>query len=298
MTLEQKLSGWTAPSSVTEKEKQDRTERLIKRAMEKHEPLSESKWRVFAKGSYANNTNVKLDSDVDIAVECTDCFYSDGDSGESDDTGPYSGIWTPSKFRTEVQAALEAEFAGRVDCSGSTAFRVNPNSSSVDADVVPCFSYRYYYSPGNFREGTKVFKKDGSSLVNYPKQQLDIGRDKNNRTGHAYKKAVRIMKRVENAMVEEDKYKEVPSYLVECLVYNCPDDVLLRSTWVDTIRGVIAHIYNELGGEEPFDDSLRWCEPNDIKYLFHHSQPWGRNDGRRFARGFADAAWDYLGYEP
>lgn len=69
MTLEDLLSGWTGPSSATEQDKQDRTERMIKDAIQAHEALGDCSLTVFAKGSYPNNTNVRVDSDVDIAVQ-------------------------------------------------------------------------------------------------------------------------------------------------------------------------------------------------------------------------------------
>lgn len=94
-------------------------------------------------------------------------------------------------------------------------------------------------------------------------------------------------------MVIEDIHREVPSFFVECLVYNCPDSILLRSTWADTIRGVITHIWNGLQGDEPSEDSDRWLEVNECKYLFNNEQAWTRADGRDFAK----AAWNYLGYK-
>ncbi|MDA1378740.1 hypothetical protein PCI56_01275 [Plesiomonas shigelloides subsp. oncorhynchi] len=82
---------------------------------------------------------------------------------------------------------MNAKFPGQVDSSGSTAIQINSNSARVDADVVPCFSYRYYMDYES-RDGTKIFKTDGSSIVNYPAQQLENGIAKNKRTGYAYKK--------------------------------------------------------------------------------------------------------------
>lgn len=70
--LEGKLAGWTGPSSTTEQDKQDRTERMIKEAIKSHTPFDSCSLKVYAKGSYANNTNVRANSDVDIAVQCTD----------------------------------------------------------------------------------------------------------------------------------------------------------------------------------------------------------------------------------
>jgi len=61
MSLEDQLSGWTGPSSDTEKDKQDRAERMIRQAIDAHEPFNGYSLKVYAKGSYANNTNVRAD---------------------------------------------------------------------------------------------------------------------------------------------------------------------------------------------------------------------------------------------
>lgn len=77
INLEKKLISYTEPSSTTEKEKQERTERMIYETIKAHEPFNDCNLKVYAKGSYANNTNVSSDSDVDIAVQCKDVFYWD-----------------------------------------------------------------------------------------------------------------------------------------------------------------------------------------------------------------------------
>ena len=100
------------------------------------------------------------------------------------------------------------------------------------------------------------------------------------------------MKRIENAIVEGGAHREVPSFFVECLVYNVPDHILNRTTWTEVIKGVIVHIYEGCEGSEPSDASARWLEVNEVKYLFHNSQAWTRADGRDFAQ----AARSYLGY--
>jgi len=294
MTLEEKLSAWTGPSSDTEQDKQERTERMIREAVKEHAGFDDCDLTVYAKGSYANNTNVKADSDVDIAVQCGNVLYwGEASDGVHPPGTPYTGLWTPTKLRSELKAALLAKFPGQVDSSGSTAFRIHSGTARVDADVVPCFDYRYYFSSGNYHEGAKLFKKDGKTLVNYPAQQLSNGRAKNTRTNQYFKKAVRIMKRAENAMLAAGVHREVPSFFVECLVYNCPNSILLESTWTETIRGVIAHIWNGLEGAEPSEESKRWLEVNECKYLFDSTQAWTRTDGRDFAK----AAWNYLGYK-
>jgi hypothetical protein len=291
-TLEDKLVGWTGASSPTEQEKQDRTERMIRDAIDACTEFDDYDIEVYVKGSYANKTNVRADSDVDIAVKCNEVMYSEEqESGSKPAGNPYNGIWTPSYLRSELKEALVAKFGDQVDSSGSTAFKINSSTARVDADVVPCFSYRYYFTSGGYRSGSRVFKKDGSSLENYSQQQLDKGKAKDGRTNGDYKRVARIMKRVENLMVENDFHRVVPSFFMECLVYNCPDEIFLRSTWTEAVKGVIYHIWESLEGDEPTDNSERWLEANEAKYLFHSAQDWDREDGRDFAQ----AAWSYLG---
>lgn len=291
MISEDILARWTAPSSDTEQEKQERAERMIRQAIDDHEPFRECSLNVYAKGSYANNTNVRSDSDVDIAVECTDVrYWKESKKGNYETPGtPYNGIWTPEKLRTELILAMKKKFPGQVDTSGVTAIQINANTARVNADVVPCFSYRYYMENG-YRDGTKIFKVDGKSIVNYPLQQIRNGKDKNIRTNYNYKKCVRILKRIENAMAIEGKYKELPSYFIECLAYNCPDYVFRRLTWTDCLKDILIHIYNSLNGSEPSEN--RWLEVNKCFYLFHSKQKWNRQDGREFAQ----AAWSYCGF--
>jgi len=246
---------------------------------------------VYAKGSYANNTNVRADSDVDIAVECTEAVYwGQSQPGVHNPAGTYQGNWTPQKLREELMVALINKFEKGVDPSGSTAIRVHSSSARVDADVVPCFTYEYHFDKSSLLTGTKIFKRDNSALVNYPAQQLASGRNKNLRTGLAYKKTVRILKRVENALTANGA-QALPSYFIECLVYNCHDSVFAAPSWTKVVREVLAHIWNGLEGNEPAQDAARWREANGCVYLFHSGQSWDRAKGRVFAQG----AWNYLG---
>lgn len=295
MSLEEQLTRWTAPSSDSEQEKQERTERMIRQAIDAHAPFDGCGLSVYAKGSYANNTNVRADSDVDIAVECTDVeYWEEANPGaHPSNAAPYIGIWTPEKLRSELVFALKAKFPGQGDASGSTAIKIHSGTARVNADVVPCFSYRYFISPSTTRAGTKIFKTDGGSIVNYPAQQLVNGKAKNVRTGYAYKKGARLLKRVENAMANAGAFRELPSYFVECLAYNCPDSDFSHFTWTESLRAMLVHIWIELQGGEPVEESARWVEANEYFFLFHPDQQWSRADGRDFAY----AAWNHFGFK-
>ena len=65
-------------------------ERMIKEAVRDHPGFADCSLTVYAKGSYANNTNVRADSDVDVAVQCSNAIYSDAASGVAKPAGsPY-----------------------------------------------------------------------------------------------------------------------------------------------------------------------------------------------------------------
>ncbi len=293
MGLEETLKSWTAPSSESEQEKQDRTERAIKDAVGAHAAFANCALSVYAKGSYANNTNVRADSDVDIAVECTELeYWEEATPGARSGGAPYTGSWTPEKLRSELSKALVARFPSEVDASASTAFKIKSTSTRVEADVVPCFSYRYYVSSEYSRTGTMIFSTSGKRIINYPRQQIENGTAKNTRTGLCYKRAVRVLKRVENAMLDAKVHREVPSFFMECLAYNCPDSIITLPTWTSTVQHMLAHIWEQLQGDEPAEESRRWLESNGCKFLFHSTQKWTRADGRDFVQ----AAWNYLGF--
>jgi hypothetical protein len=234
---------------------------------------------------------VRADSDVDIAVECTECeYWQEAQTGYHPPRGSYTGPWTPEKLRKEVTAALKNKFPGQVDATGSTAIKIESGSARIDADVVPCFSYRYYLKSST-REGTKVFKTNGTSVVNYPAQQLKYGIAKNKRTSRAYKKCVRILKRTQNAMYDDGIINDLPSFFIESLAFNCPDSVFEHSSWIACVREILLYIWQELQGNEPEEN--RWLEANNCIYLFYSGKKWSRQD----ARDFAKAAWNYFGFK-
>ncbi|MFE1293084.1 hypothetical protein, partial [Streptomyces sp. NPDC058751] len=138
-------------------------------------------------GSWANNTNVSSDSDMDIKVEFTQRIYRGSPAGMTSwdlmlQNSNYNGSWTPEKFRSELGIALRRA-SSAVDASRNVAFYVpSVPGSRPDTDVVPCFTYVHKPAFGDPNRGTVVFTKDGKHIVNWSQQQLDNGRAKNTRT--------------------------------------------------------------------------------------------------------------------
>lgn len=299
--LERKLESYKKPASLTEQDRQDRAERMVRNAVSTWPGFKDIAITFLVKGSYANKTNVKADSDVDIAVIHKGMHYLNDDNLRAQDKiirSPISGKhYSGIKFRMEMEkAAVNAFGTDACDISGKMAVTVAENSARVSADIVPSFEHRTYYydSTGavRFYSGTVTFRKDGTSVYNYPKQQLINGIEKNNQTGRRYKQRVRILKRLENDLVAAGKIRKLPSFFMECLVYNVPNHQLGSSSstpLTDDLKNVLSHVW--MHTTQPAGMAHTWHEPNGIKKLFHQSQPWSQDD----ARALTHAAWNYLG---
>lgn len=73
---------------------------MVRDAINAHDAFGDCSLSVYTKGSYANSTNVKADSDVDIAVQCHEVTYWEEAKPDAHPAGsPYKGVWTPSASR-------------------------------------------------------------------------------------------------------------------------------------------------------------------------------------------------------
>ena len=290
------LSQWIKPSSDDEQVQQDRAQRMVTDAVKAHDPLKTASLYVFAKGSYANNTNVRRDSDVDIVVECHDCMYYDylpGQAPATSSSAPYTGIWTPPLLRAEVTTAIKNAFgASSVDSTGNVALTVAAVAGSRPSiDVIPSFDYMRYDDPNKIfkHRGSCVFPMSGSKIVNWPDQQLNNGRAKNQRTGSRYKNYVRALKNAENTLVKAGTITAKPSYLMECLVWNVSDSTLKSGTLDAGFRATLVELWQGLDDGGSWND---WVEPNELKYLFRGGQKWTRPDAQQIIL----KTWQYLEY--
>jgi hypothetical protein len=298
------LERWMRRSSPSEDDRMERAERMITEAIDMHPAFDgyRSSIVVYTKGSYANRTNVRADSDVDVVVENRDLFYYSyfpADSAPSPDpqANPYVGRWNdPHQWRAEVEAALVARFMSPdVDTSGEVALTISEVAGSrPSADVVPAFAYRRFDSTDRriVHHGSRVYKRTGGRIDNFPSQQLTNGRAKDERTGGRYKKFVRALKNAENHLSATGVINDLPSYFMECLVWNVPDLVITSGYRLDDgFRATLQHLINGL-----HPDNYReydWEEPNRLKYLFRGNDKWTPNDGLFLAF----RTWQHLGYD-
>lgn len=297
MSWENTFRTWGSPPSKTEQEKMENTEKAIKNAIENDSVLSKMDISIFAQGSYKNRTSVKQDSDVDVCVRLNSTFFARYPEGKTrEDYGNVDGSITFKDFKNLVEKALKSYFGEDEVVRGNKAFDIHSNTYRVDADVLPAFAYRHYN--GNGQEeyikpvGVAFLTDKGVRINNWPKQTYDNGATKQSTTGERYKKMVRILKKLRNKMQDENisgSYN-VASFLIESMVWNVPDSKFGKDDYYDDVRSVLVNCFNSTLTREA---SKNHCEVNDIKYLFHSSQPWTREQ----AHIFFDAAWNYIGFE-
>ncbi len=289
---------WGAAPGTTETTKCDNAERAVRKAIAADPKLNAKSLTVFTQGSYANRTNVRQDSDVDICVMYTGAWFTDysmsdgvGDAALGYVTGGYSY----SEFKNDVEAALKSYFGKDSVTRGRKAFDVHANTYRIDADVVPAFEHRRFHGTPQshwYDSGTEIHSDKGVSIINWPQQNYDNGVRKNDETGRRFKAVTRILKRLRNEMADEGYVaaEPIPSYLIECLAWNVPNEGYGHDTLCADVRWAIAHLWNNT---RKGADCKEWGEVNELKSLFWTGQPWTRVQ----VSTFLQAAWDYIGFE-
>jgi len=294
---EEVLGTWACAPSATEQEKCERAERAVRKAFDSSQKLGGYDLEVLVQGSYANRTNVRQDSDVDVCVLYKGAWFSDYQfCPELNDKalGLIDSPYSYAEFKNDVGAALRSFFGADSFSRGSKAFDIHANTYRIDADVVPCFEYRRYFgAPGNywFERGTELITDRGGIIVNWPKQNYIQGVAKNDATERRFKALVRIFKRLRNEMASNGHVaaEVIPSFLIECLIFNVPNDGLGNSGLRDDVRAAIVHLWDATQTDKACQD---WCETNGMKYLFRPGQPWTREQANEFLL----AAWNYIGF--
>lgn len=232
----------------------------IKTALDSHNfPVGVS-YKIYLQGSYRSSTNIRSNSDVDVVVELTSVFiYSTKNLSDSQKKIAINSInsatYSLREFEQEVVTALNNYYGYNYVDPHSKAIKIKPDihGNRVKADVLVCQTHREYLAATSYNSGI-IFNYLGSEIVNYPKQHIANGEEKNQyaRTKSNYKKTVRTFKNAKKYL--EDNHlitkKIAPSYFIESLLFNVPDHCF---------EGEIDEIYYEV---------LDWLYSNDISKLY------------------------------
>jgi len=289
------FSTWAQGPSKTEQEKAANAERQIRQAIQDSPALQNRDIKVFTQGSYRNRVNVRRDSDVDVGVLCFDTYFPEyGDDNIKAQARQFfiPATYTYGQFKDELQQALTTRFGSSQVTRGDKAFQIDENTYRVNADVAAFFEHRRFYSAANYHSGVEMRTDKGRSIINWPEQHYENGVSKNSSTSKRYKRVVRILTPLRNEMANEgiSAAEPIPSFLIECLVWNAPESAFGGYDYRSMVRAVIANVFNNT-----IDDARcrEWGEVSELKYLFRPSQPWSRAQ----AHAFLGAAWDFIGFE-
>ncbi len=288
------LASFTRPPSDHEESKLANSERMVKEAINDDPVLNQMSIKVFGQGSYANDTNVRLNSDIDINVRLNDIFYYDLPDGKS--SSDY-GLDTPSNYefstyKQAVETALVRKF-GR-DCvkREDKCIFVEGNSYRVDTDVVPTFTYRSYSEYGGYAEGVRFLSDSYKRIDNFPLQHIENGIRKNSETLKRFKRLTRIYRRIRYKMIDDGVAvsDNITSFLLECLVWNVPNPILNNNyTWTDRLKQSIIYLYENTNEQEKCKG---WGEVSEKLYLFHSGRKWNHSD----VNSYLTQMWNYLEY--
>ncbi|MEU0467580.1 hypothetical protein ABZ215_26560 [Amycolatopsis sp. NPDC006131] len=217
-------------------------------------------YEIFGQGSRVNNTSVDHGSDIDLVLMVRMPFKSNVEALDQRGLGNFrkryhADPYDWDDFRDDVLAALGESYVARM---GRRCVNVHAPDSLFGemVDILVATEYRLYSAfpePGVevYEQGVFFRDHNGQSIVNFPKQHRRNGDQKDLRTGGRFKGAVRAAKRARRLAERERMIAEggAPSYLLECLLYNVPDEVYQMSSPGEEYRGAV--------------EWLRWCHRED-----------------------------------
>lgn len=199
--------------------------------------LRDNNFEIYLQGSYKNDTNIRGESDIDIVVQLNSSFQYD----LSVLSGPESTLFNQSllratylykDFRNDVLRTLQAYYGASIITEGNKSIKVKDESGRLPADIVVCLQYRkYQHFRSNYDqqyvEGIVLYtQRENNMVINFPKQHYDNGVEKNARTYGWYKPTIRVLKNIRTYLIDNKIIEEslAPSYFLECLIYNVPNN--------------------------------------------------------------------------
>lgn len=297
---EYQLSQMCRPASDTEVTKLNNAASVLKRALSASNIVLSNKYEVFGQGSYINNTNIRLNSDIDINVCYTDGFYFDIPTGKTrgeyglDNSTSYSFI----AFKNDVENMLVAYYGRSEVVRKNKCITVKGNTNRIQVDVVPTWKHRRYDNTDNrnYVEGVMLYADNNQDkkVTNYPKQHIDNGKNKNTETLRRFKRLTRIFKNVRVKMKDDGYYSNdsITSFLLECLAFNVPTSIYNKNNpscnWNDIMKDAIYYLWNST--KEDSTVYKDWGEVSELLYLMRDNRKWSRQHVNDYMRKM----WNYL----
>jgi len=228
----------------------------IKRVLESADaPYANRNFEVFLQGSYKNDTNIYGESDVDLIINLTSCFYHNADKLPPEafalfQSNNRDATYTDVDFKREVTAHLVAQFGSDADPGDKAVVIKARGGHPRKADVIISCNYQrfYEYSAAKVRQdtGIRFTTQSGANIINYPKQHSDNCTTKHQDTNQWFKPMVRILKNARCRLEDEGVIEKglAPSYYIEGLLYNVPKEKF-GSSYGDTMVACLNWLLKE-----------------------------------------------------
>ena len=290
---EDRINLWAKAISETEETKCQNSISQITDAIREH---FGNKVTIVPQGSHRNRTNVRADSDVDLAIVHDSYHFPNINSLSESDKQLHLQYSTDAEysfeqFKSDVHKVLENKFGISSVERKNKCIRVKGNTYRVNADVVPAYGYTRYRAFGDVEVKGIAFKMDSPSerVGSFPHHHYENGVKKNDDTGKAYKAVVRILKNTRNELVEKGLYPAdtMPSFFIESLVWNAPNSCFSHTTYREDARAVALQIWSDM--RDPAKSNL-YAEVCDLHWLFRGKTT--RTPAQ--AEAFILKAWSYL----
>lgn len=140
----EQLMGMSRPASDTEETKMENARNAIMNALNDSDILKSNAYEVFGQGSYANNTNIRNNSDIDINVCYTDAYYFDlPENVTRQELGLNNSVeYSYQSYKNDIEKMLVQYFGVANVVRKNKCIHINGNSYRAEIDVVPTWKYR------------------------------------------------------------------------------------------------------------------------------------------------------------
>lgn len=271
---EEQIALWAKAPSETEDQK---CLNAISQAMDAVRARFGNRVTFIRQGSHTNRTNIRIDSDVDIAAVHTGFYFPDISALTPADVSQYNANrsnanYTFSQYKAEVEQALRDAFGTTAVQRKNKCIRVSGNTNRVNADIVPAFEHHRFSSYGVVSAKGIGFEPDqGDRVRSFPEQHYANGVTKNASTQRAFKRTVRILKRTRNHLIDQGALAPdaISSFFIESLVWNVPSEFFLKNTWREVANSVTSKIWNDMRDPAIATDYL---EVSHLLWLFKGNQ--------------------------
>lgn len=224
-------------------------------------------FEIYLQGSYKNTTNIRGDSDVDVVVQLNRVFEAEISECSIAEQMLCRQTFSSSNYhwgnwRSDVLEALQAYYGwNNIDDTGNKSLKLKKGSGRLAADIVPCLQYRRYR---RFRSAVELFvegvnfytRRENRPVINYPKLHYENGTTKNspNHTNGWYKPVVRVFKNARSYLLDQGLISKdlAPSYFLECLLFNVPNDRFGESYQLSYLQVLVWLIESLQGASSSF----------------------------------------------